>query len=90
MTGARQRQAPGTDAIREKLAKAEQAANLLVSDLREAHRGSEPLLEIVLLPLLEQAARLEQSLKVLNRAAGQSQGAASRSITAFTAKAPRR
>lgn len=52
----------------EKLAKAERNAHLLLSDLRDAHGSSEPLVEMILRPLIEQAAKIEQALKALNSA----------------------
>lgn len=52
----------------EDLIKAEQTANLLVSDLKAAYTKSNPLTEIIVMPLLEQAAKLEQALKALNKA----------------------
>ena len=55
----------------ENLIKAEQTANLLVSDLRTAYGKSGAVVEIVLMPLLEQAVKIEQALKTLNRAVRQ-------------------
>ena len=54
--------------IHENLLKAEQTANLLVSDLRAAYGKSEPLVEIALRPILEKAAEVEKALKALNKA----------------------
>ena len=56
--------------IQENLTKAEQSAKSLVAELREAYGKSEPLVEMVLMPLLEQAVKVEQGLKSLNRAIG--------------------
>jgi hypothetical protein len=52
----------------ESLIKAQQTANLLVSDLRTAYGKSDAVVEIVLFPLLEQTVKIEQALKTLNRA----------------------
>ena len=51
---------------KENLIKAEQTAKLLVSDLNEACRSSTSLLKIDLMPLLEQALKIERELKTLN------------------------
>ena len=52
----------------ENLIKAEQGMNLVVSDLRETYSKSEPLVEIIVMPLLKDAVELEKRLKALNRA----------------------
>lgn len=52
----------------ENMIKAEQTTNLLVSDLKAAYETADPVVEIVLLPILEKATQLENSLKILNRA----------------------
>ena len=52
----------------ENIKKAEQTAKLLVADLTAAHGMSDPLVEIILLPLLEQASKLERELRALNSA----------------------
>lgn len=50
----------------EKLDKANQGANLLVSDLRELVKASNPLLADIALDLLTQAVQLENRLSKLN------------------------
>ena len=55
----------------EEVLKASQAANLLVSDLRQAHKAAireNPLLEVVLLDLFTQALELERKLKAIDGA----------------------
>ena len=55
----------------EEVLKASQAANLLVSDLRQAHKAAireNPLLEVVLLDLFTQAIELERKLKGIDLA----------------------
>lgn len=55
------------------LTKAAQAADLLLSDIRQAHSAStesdkDALLEMALLPLIEKAKHLEQELKAIAHA----------------------
>jgi hypothetical protein len=52
----------------ENLMAAEQQMASVVAELREAYAKSEPLVEIIVLPLLENAVVLEQRLKALNKA----------------------
>ena len=52
----------------ENLMAAEQSMSAVVSDLREAYAKSEPMVEIIVLPLLENAVLLEKRLKALNKA----------------------
>lgn len=55
----------------EEVLKASQSANLLVSDLRQAHKAAireNPLLEVVLLDLLTQSLELERKLKGIDAA----------------------
>lgn len=47
---------------RERVVKASQGANLLVQDLQEMIRASEPLLSDIAMELLAQAVQLEQRL----------------------------
>jgi hypothetical protein len=55
----------------EEVLKASQSANLLVSDIRHAHKAAireNPLLEVVLLDLLTQSIDLERKLKAIDQA----------------------
>jgi len=60
----------------ENLTKAQQCADLLVSDIRDAHRGvcvekptvADNLLECALLPLISEACALRDKLAALQRA----------------------
>ncbi len=52
----------------ENLMAAEQSMSVVVAELREAYSKSEPLVEIIALPLLEHAVDLEKRLKALNKA----------------------
>ncbi len=55
----------------EEVLKASQAANMLVSDLRQAHKAAireNPLLEVVLVDLLTQSIELERKLKGIDAA----------------------
>ena len=52
----------------ENLMAAEQSMSTVVAELREAYAKSEPLVEISVLPLLEDAVLLEKRLKALNKA----------------------
>lgn len=52
----------------ENLISAEQHMALVVVELREAYSKSEPLVEIVALPMMQEAVDLEQRLKTLNKA----------------------
>jgi hypothetical protein len=55
----------------EEVLKASLTANLLVSDLREAHKAAvreNPLLELIVLDLLEQAREMERKLKGVDAA----------------------
>ncbi len=55
----------------EEVLKASQAANMLVSDLRQAHKAAireNPLLEVVLVDLLTQSIELERKLKAVDQA----------------------
>lgn len=55
--------------ITEALTKAEQTAALVVSDVREAHQAAchaEPILTLLLLDVLEQAANLQVRLQQIN------------------------
>ena len=55
----------------EEVLKASQAANMLVSDLRQAHKAAireNPLLEVVLIDLFTQALELERKLKAVDAA----------------------
>jgi len=52
----------------ENLMAAEQSMTVVVAELREAYSKSEPLVEIIVGPLLEDAAELEQRLRALNKA----------------------
>ena len=53
---------------RENVVKSSQAANLLVQDLRELAKASNPLLAEVALEVLQQAVQLEQRLKRIESA----------------------
>jgi hypothetical protein len=55
----------------EEVLKASLTANLLVSDLREAHKAAvreNPLLELIVLDLLTQAREMERKLKGIDAA----------------------
>ena len=55
----------------EEVLKASQAANMLVSDLRQAHKAAireNPLLEVVLVDLLTQSIEMERKLKGIDDA----------------------
>lgn len=52
----------------ENLISAEKAMTSVVAELRDAYAKSEPLVEVVLLPLLNDAVMIEQRLKTLNDA----------------------
>ena len=50
------------------IVQAEQGANLVVSDLRQAYSKSEYLTEIIIMPLLQDAIDIEKKLKTLKKA----------------------
>ena len=55
----------------EEVLKATHSANLLVSDIRQAHKAAireDPLLEVILLDLLTQSLELERKLKAIDLA----------------------
>ena len=54
--------------MNEKLAKAKADATKLLDDLRDAHSQSDPILEVILLPLVDQAADLRNKLYRLTEA----------------------
>jgi len=55
----------------ENLMSAEEAMENVVAELREAYSKSDPLVEIITTPLLQDAIDLEKRLKALNRALNQ-------------------
>ena len=56
--------------MKSKLAKAKDDATHLLDDLRDAHAQSDPVLEVALLPLVEQSADLRNKLYRLADAYG--------------------
>jgi len=60
--------------MKAKLAKAKEDATKLLDALKDAHSQSDPVLEIVLLPLVEQAADLRIKLFRLAEAYRQTDG----------------
>lgn len=59
---------PSTDCLSEDLTKASQTASLLIADLRSALHRATAVEALVLLPLISQAAQLEQGIQALELA----------------------
>lgn len=56
--------------MNESIIKAAQTAQLLLSDLREAHKTATPIESLILLPMIQHAAQLEMQLRGVMYALG--------------------